>query len=52
MNDHSADKIPLLIQVISFVFGGGEYNAESAQDARRRIIAFFDRHLQLRATTG
>ena len=45
MNDHSADTIPFLIQVISFVFGGGEYNAESAQDARRRIAVFFDKHL-------
>jgi carboxymethylenebutenolidase len=53
MNDHAADKIPMLIQVIAFVFGGGEYNAESTQDARRRIIAFFDRHLQSsRAATG
>jgi carboxymethylenebutenolidase len=45
MNDHAADRIPWFIQVISFVFGGGEYNPESAQDARRRIIAFFARHL-------
>jgi carboxymethylenebutenolidase len=52
MNDHSADKMPLLIQVISFVFGGGEYNADSTQDARRRILAFFDRHLHLPDITG
>ena len=43
MNDHSADKIPFLIHVISFLFGGGEFNPSAAQDSRRRIIAFFDR---------
>lgn len=52
MNDHSADRIPFLIQVISVLFGGGEYNAASAQDARKRIIAFFDRHLKTPATAG
>ncbi len=46
MNNHEADKIPLLIQIIAIVFGGGEHNAESTHDARRRIIAFFDRHLR------
>jgi carboxymethylenebutenolidase len=52
MNDHSADKIPFLIQVISFVFGGGEFNPSAAQDSRRRIIAFFDRHLKAREAAG
>lgn len=45
MNDHSADKTPWFIRVIAFVFGGGEYNAESTRDARARILAFFDSHL-------
>ncbi|MCU0501566.1 MAG: dienelactone hydrolase family protein [Anaerolineae bacterium] len=52
MNDHSADKIPFLIQVVSFLFGGGEFNPSAAQDSRRRIIAFFDRHLKARETAG
>jgi carboxymethylenebutenolidase len=52
MNDHSADKIPFLIQVVSFLFGGGEFNPASAQDSRRRISAFFDRHLKSLETVG
>ncbi|MCB9452702.1 MAG: dienelactone hydrolase family protein [Anaerolineaceae bacterium] len=46
MNDHSETKIPFLIHVISFVFGGGEYNPESTKDARKRILAFFAKHLK------
>lgn len=45
MNDHSGDRIPFLIQVVSFLFGGGEHHPESAQDARKRILAFFAQHL-------
>ena len=45
MNDHSEDKIPFLITVISLVFGGGAYHPESTQDARQRILAFFAKHL-------
>ena len=52
MNDHSADKAPFLIHVISFLFGGGEFNPSAANDSRRRIIAFFDRHLKARETAG
>ena len=46
MNDHSADKIPFLIQVMAFLFGGGEYNPESTKDAHKRIAAFFAKHLK------
>ena len=46
MNDHSADKIPFLIQVVAFLFGGGEYNPESTKDSRNRIVAFFAKHLK------
>lgn len=46
MNDHDPKEIPLFIKIFSFVFGGGEYHAESAEDSRRRIIAFFDRYLK------
>ena len=48
MNDHSADESPFLIQVIAVLFGGGEYNPESTQDARRRIIAFFGQAPEVR----
>lgn len=46
MNDHSEDKAPFLIHVISFLFGGGEYNAESTAHARERVLAFFAKHLR------
>jgi carboxymethylenebutenolidase len=46
MNDHSEDRMPFLIRVIAFVFGGGGYHPESAKDSQRRILAFFARHLQ------
>lgn len=46
MNDHSEDKIPFMINVISIVFGGGSYHPESTQDARQRIVVFFNKHLQ------
>jgi len=52
MNDHSADKIPFLIHVTSVLFGGGEFDPSAAEDSRRRIIAFFDRHLTVRETAG
>jgi carboxymethylenebutenolidase len=46
MNGHSEDKIPFLINVISFLVGGGEYRPESTKDARKRILAFFAKHLK------
>jgi carboxymethylenebutenolidase len=46
MNDHSADRIPWFISVISFLFGGGAYHPESTVDARARILAFFGTHLK------
>lgn len=45
MNDHRGVKMPVVIEIISRVFGGGEYHAEANQDARRRITAFFKEHL-------
>ena len=46
MNDHAEDDIPFLINVISVVFGGGAYQPVSAADSRKRIEAFFDKHLK------
>jgi carboxymethylenebutenolidase len=45
LNDHSQDSAPFLLEVIGAVFGGGEYHPESAKDARRRIVGFFEKHL-------
>jgi carboxymethylenebutenolidase len=46
MNNHADEDVPFAIEVISVLFGGGEYHAESAQDSRQRIIAFFDKYLK------
>lgn len=46
MNDHDPAEVPLFIRFIAFAFGGGAYREASAQDARRRIAAFFNRHLR------
>lgn len=50
MNDHSEDKIPFIIHVIAFLFGGGAYHPESAKDAQKRVLAFFETHLNATAT--
>jgi carboxymethylenebutenolidase len=45
LNDHPpADRTPLLL-VLNIV-SGTRYHEPSAQDARRRILAFFDTHLK------
>jgi carboxymethylenebutenolidase len=45
LNDHpSADRTPLLM-VLNLI-SGTRYHEPSAQDARRRIVAFFDTHLK------
>ena len=52
LNDHkgAGDKPPLLFAVLEPVLGrlspGAGYHEASAQDARRRILAFFDKHLK------
>lgn len=47
LNDHegAGDKAPLLFAVLGRL-SGPSYHDESAQDARRRILAFFDAHLK------
>ena len=45
MNDHDPEEIPLFIKVFAYVVGGGAYHDESTQDARKRILAFFNRYL-------
>jgi carboxymethylenebutenolidase len=47
LNDHAGagDKTPLLFAVAGRISPGDGYHEPSAQDARRRIIAFFNTHL-------
>lgn len=47
LNDHegAGDKAPLLFAVLGRLMPGAGYDAASAQDARRRILAFFRAHL-------
>lgn len=53
LNDHEGarDKSPFPLSVLEPVFGllspGSGYHEDSARDARRRILAFFDAHLTL-----
>ena len=42
----SGDKAPLLLAVVAKLTPGIGYHEQSARDARRRIIAFFDAHLK------
>ncbi|HEY5185641.1 MAG TPA: dienelactone hydrolase family protein [Actinomycetes bacterium] len=48
LNDHegAGDKTPLLFAVAGRLSPGDGYHETSAQDARRRIIAFFNTHLK------
>lgn len=48
LNDHesSSDRTPLMFAVFGLLAPGTGYHEESARDARRRIIAFFDTHLK------
>lgn len=49
MNDHRDEKTPLLFALMGRLTGGVDYDEPSARDARRRIAAFFDRHLKASA---
>lgn len=48
LNDHegAGDKLPLLFAVMGKLTAGPGYDEASAEDARRRIVAFFDTHLR------
>ena len=45
LNDHPPEDMTPLTVVLSRL-SGTRYHEPSAQDARRRIVAFFDRHLK------
>ena len=48
LNDHdgAGDKAPVLFAVLGRLMPGSGYHEASAQDARRRILAFFSTHLR------
>jgi carboxymethylenebutenolidase len=45
LSDHPPEDMTPLTVVLSTI-SGTRYHEPSAQDARRRIVAFFDRHLK------
>ena len=45
LNDHDPADVPILFAVMGKFAGGGGYHEPSAQDARRRILSFFNTHL-------
>ena len=46
INDHRDERIPPLFALMARFIGGADYHEPSAVDARRRIEAFFERHLK------
>lgn len=48
LNNHEPSEVPAMFKVMSWLGGGAQYHEDSARDARRRIIAFFDQHLKSR----
>ena len=46
LNDHDSADVPILFLVMGKFAGGGGYHEPSAQDARRRIVSFFNTHLK------
>lgn len=46
INDHRDEHIPFAFALAARFIGGADYHEPSAPDARRRIVAFFDRHLR------
>jgi carboxymethylenebutenolidase len=45
LNDHDPNEVPSIFRVLARI-SGSEYHEPSAEDARRRIVAFFDKHLK------
>jgi len=45
LNDHDPADAPTLFVLLGKIAGGG-YHAPAAEDARRRIVSFFDTHLK------
>jgi carboxymethylenebutenolidase len=51
MNDHDPADVPFLFKIMSVTAGGARFHAPSAEDARRRVAAFFAEHLGTTATS-
>jgi carboxymethylenebutenolidase len=47
LNDHDPADVPFLFVVMSKVAGTSGYDGPCTEDARRRIVSFFDTHLSL-----
>jgi carboxymethylenebutenolidase len=45
MNDHAPEDQTVMLRLLARI-SGTAYDEEATQDARRRIVAFFDRHLR------
>jgi len=54
LNDHrgAGDRSPALFAVMGKFMGGGGHHEPSVQDARRRIVAFFNLHLKAPSMGG
>ncbi len=46
LNDHRGDRLPVVVTLVTRFMRGEQAEGASAQDARRRILAFFERHLR------
>jgi carboxymethylenebutenolidase len=46
INDHRDEHVPFVFALMARFIGGADYHESSAEDARRRIGSFFDRHLR------
>ncbi|NVB42556.1 dienelactone hydrolase family protein [Pseudenhygromyxa sp. WMMC2535] len=46
LNDHDLREVPAIFRFMSWATGGSGYHGPSAEDARRRILAFFAAHLR------
>ena len=45
LNDHDPDEVTAIFKVLARI-SGLEFHQPSANDARMRIVAFFDKHLK------
>jgi carboxymethylenebutenolidase len=50
INDHRDERVPPMFALMARFIGGADYHEPSAQDARGRIEAFFERHLRQAVT--
>ena len=51
LNDHRGDQMPVVVTLVTRFMRGADAQGPSAEDARRRILAFFERHLGEGAAT-